>query len=140
MPGNVLWAGLYWSGTGYQPRPQLDLRGPAGGYQAVSASSVGTASLDGCPHVSRDRLRRLGLCAHPKQTHYAESPCSCFERLAKLSLSRPLLQLFVTKAPQHVGGGGWKRGVGRRFRVFPQFEGPLHGRLGRQVRVVAQVD
>jgi hypothetical protein len=47
VPGNVLWAGLYWSGTGYPSRPQLDLRGPSGGYQAVAANSVGNASVYG---------------------------------------------------------------------------------------------
>ena len=49
LPGNVLWAGLYWSGTGYPSHAQLDLRGPGGGYQPVGATTVGTSDLYGQP-------------------------------------------------------------------------------------------
>jgi RNA polymerase sigma factor (sigma-70 family) len=49
VPGNVLWAGLYWSGTGSPSRPRLDVRGPSGGYQSVGASTVSTAGQYGEP-------------------------------------------------------------------------------------------
>ncbi len=50
VTGNVLWAGLYWSGSGYQSHPEIDLRGPRGGsYQAIGANDAGSAYLDGYP-------------------------------------------------------------------------------------------
>jgi hypothetical protein len=56
FPGQVLWAGLYWS---WRERPwrgyswqgtqsaneTIDLRGPGGGYQPVTAADVGTAAF-----------------------------------------------------------------------------------------------
>jgi RNA polymerase sigma factor (sigma-70 family) len=49
VPGDVLWAGLYWSGVGYQPQSAIDLRGPAGGYQRIAAGSVASTDEFGLP-------------------------------------------------------------------------------------------
>jgi RNA polymerase sigma factor (sigma-70 family) len=49
VPGSVLWAGLYWSGVGFQPPAALDLKGPSGGYQRIAAGSVAATSEFGLP-------------------------------------------------------------------------------------------
>jgi RNA polymerase sigma factor (sigma-70 family) len=49
VPGDVLWAGLYWSGVGYQPQSAIDLRGPAGGYQRIAAGRVASTDEFGLP-------------------------------------------------------------------------------------------
>lgn len=49
LPGNVVWAGLYWSGSGSPADPALGLLAPGGGYQQVSAASAAVTQLDGGP-------------------------------------------------------------------------------------------
>jgi hypothetical protein len=46
LPGQVLWAGLYWSWRGWRPGNQtIELRGPGEAYQPVTASDVGGAAF-----------------------------------------------------------------------------------------------
>jgi RNA polymerase sigma factor (sigma-70 family) len=49
LPGNVLWAGLYWAGAGYPSGASIDLAGPGGSFQTVTAGSVSSSSLYGFP-------------------------------------------------------------------------------------------
>jgi RNA polymerase sigma factor (sigma-70 family) len=46
LPGQVLWAGLYWSWRGWRPGNEtIELRGPGGEYQPVTAADVGSAAF-----------------------------------------------------------------------------------------------
>jgi len=46
LPGQVLWAGLYWSWRGWRPGNEtIELRGPGGEYQPVTAADVGNAAF-----------------------------------------------------------------------------------------------
>ncbi|HXL95214.1 MAG TPA: sigma-70 family RNA polymerase sigma factor [Streptosporangiaceae bacterium] len=46
LPGQVLWAGLYWSWRGWQPENEtIELRGPGEEYQPVTAADVGSATF-----------------------------------------------------------------------------------------------
>jgi hypothetical protein len=68
VPGQVLWAGLYWSGSTWsdpgqaqdQPGPDLVLRAPDGAVQRVSASSTGVAAG---PHGPAGPYGRSGYTA-----------------------------------------------------------------------------
>jgi hypothetical protein len=49
VPGQVEWAGLYWSWAGDSPQAGIQLAGPGGGLTGISAADTGTGTSLGVP-------------------------------------------------------------------------------------------